>query len=146
MSQQSLVTGASSKVVVNGKVVGFATNVTINRSQGVKAIYGIDVLPPQEIATTGPYSVTGTMAGFQVRDIGGPAGFGIINASTLQDLLNQKYCVFELIDRKLNTTYARVVGVIFDKDSITTSVKGVNTFSASFQGLFYYNEVSDAKA
>lgn len=145
MSQQSLVTGASSKVVVNGKVVGFATSVSVSRNQGIKALYGIDVITPQEIATTGPYSVTGSMSGFRVRDIGGHDGFGIVNASTVQDILNQKYCVLELVDRMSNVTYARVVGVIFDRDTITTSVKERNTFSANFTGIFYYNETSDAK-
>lgn len=145
MPQQELITGASTKVVVNGKVVGFATNVNINRSQGVKPIMGIDVITPQEIAVTGPYSVTGSMGGFQVRSIGGPDGFGIVNASTVQDLLNQRYCVLELIDRANNTTYARVVGVIFDRDSISVSTKGVNTFTANFTGMFYYNATSDAK-
>jgi hypothetical protein len=143
--QQELVNGASTRVVVNSKIVGFATDVSIRRSQGVKAIYGVDVVTPQEIAVTGPYSVTGTMAGLRVRDIGGHDGFGIVNASTVQDMLNQKYCVLELVDRANNVTYARVVGVIFDRDSITSSSKNLNTFNASFQGLFYYNETSDAK-
>lgn len=143
--QQELVSGAATRILINGKVVGFATDVSIRRSQGVKVIHGIDIVAPQEIAVTGPYECSGSMNGFRVRSFGGHDGFGIVNASTLRDMFNQKYATIELLDRKTNVVYARVVGVIFDADSIQTTVKGVNTFSASFKGMWVYNETSDAK-
>ncbi len=142
MAQNDIISGAAVRLVVNGKIIGVGTSVSINRDQGVKAIYGIDVVTPQELATTGPYSVRGSITGLRTRSTGGFDGLQVINASTLADYFNQKYCTLELIDRKTNVVFAKVDRVIFNSDSLQVSAKSVVTISASFIGTFLTNEVS----
>jgi hypothetical protein len=143
--QQDLIAGAAVRVVLNGKIVGFATSISVTRDQGVKPIYGIDQVNPQEIAVSGPYSVGGSLDGFRVRNFGGYDGFGVINASSMNDMFYQKSAVLELVDRKTNITFARIVGVIFHQDSFTVTNKAVITFSARFTGTYMFNEISDKK-
>lgn len=142
MSQADVMVGACVKLLVNGKVIGVGTSVSIQRDQGVKAIYGIDSATAQEIAVTGPYTVRGQISGLRTRSSGGFDGLQIVNSSTLSDYFNQKYCTLELIDRKTNITFAKVNKVIFNADSLQVSVKQVVTINASFIGTFLTTEIS----
>lgn len=143
MAQQSIITGAAVRLLVNGKVIGIGTSISIQRDQGVKPIYGIDIPTAQEIAITGPYTVNGSIAGLRTRDTGGFDGLQIINAATLSDYFNQNYCTLELVDRKTNLTIAKVDRVIFGSDSLQVSSKAVVTISASFVGTFLSTEISN---
>lgn len=142
MSQADVVTGAAVKLLVNGKVVGIGTSISIQRDQGVKPIYGIDVVTPQELAITGPYSVRGSITGLYTRSAGGFDGLQAINASTITDYFNQNYCVLELIDRKTGTSIAKITSVIFNSDSFQVSAKAVMSISGSFMGVFLATAVS----
>lgn len=143
MAQNSIITGAAVRLLVNGKIIGVGTSISIQREQGVRPIYGIDIPTPQEIAITGPYSVKGSITGLRTRDTGGFDGLQIVNASTLSDYFNQNYCMLELVDRKTNLTIAKVDRVIFGSDSIQVSARAVVTISASFIGTFLSTEISN---
>lgn len=142
MSQASVIVGAAVRLLVNGKVIGVGTSVTITRDQGVKPIFGIDSVLAQEMAITGPYRVSGSITGLRTRDTGGFDGLQVINASTLSDYFNQKYCVLELIDRKTGVTFAKVTKVIFHSDTLQVSARAPLSISASFIGDFLTTEVT----
>lgn len=142
MGQMDIMTGAACRLLVNGKLIGVSTAITIQRDQGVKAIYGVDSPVAQEIAVTGPYTVRGSITGLRTRSSGGFDGLQIVNSSTLADYFNQKYCVIELVDRKTNVTFAKVNKVIFNSDSIQVSARQVITINASFIGTFLTTEIS----
>ncbi len=142
MSQNSVITGAAVRLMVNGKVIGIGTSINYQRDQGIKPIYGIDITVPQELAITGPYSVRGSISGLRTRDSGGFDGLQVINASTLADYFNQKYCVLELIDRKTGITFAKIDKVMFNSDSLQVNARSTVTISASFIGTFLTTEIS----
>lgn len=142
MAQADVMTGACVRLLVNGKVVGVGTSITIQRDLGVKPIIGIDQVTPQEIAVTGPYIVRGQITGLRTRATAGFDGLQIINASTLGDYFNQKYVTLELVDRKTNITFAKVNKVIFNTDTMTVQARQVVTITASFIGTFLTTEIS----
>lgn len=142
MSQADVMTGAACRLLVNGKVIGVGTSITIQRDQGVKAIYGVDSPVAQELAVTGPYTVRGQINGLRTRSSGGFDGLQVVNSSTLADYFNQKYVVIELVDRKTNVTFAKVNKVIFNADSIQVSARQVIQINASFIGTFLTTEIS----
>ena len=142
MAQNDIMAGAAVRLLVNGKIIGVGTSVQISREQGIKPIYGVDVVTPQELATTGPYTVRGSITGLRTRSSGGFDGLQVVNASTLGDYFNQKYCTLELVDRKTNTVFAKVDRVLFNSDTIQVSAKTVVTISATFVGTFLTNEIS----
>jgi len=142
MSQADIMTGAACRLLVNGKVIGVGTSITIQRNLGVKPIVGIDSVTPQELAITGPYTVTGTITALRTRSTGGFDGLQVINASSLSDYFNKKYCTIELVDRKTNITFAKVNKVIFNADTMQINARQVITITASFIGTFLTTEIS----
>jgi len=142
MSQNSIITGAAIRLLVNGKVIGVGTSINYQRDQGIKPIYGIDIAVPQELAITGPYMVRGSINGLRTRETGGFDGLQVVNASTLADYFNQKYCVIELVDRKTGITIAKIDKVMFNSDSMQVSARAVTTITASFIGTFLSTEIS----
>lgn len=133
---QEVISGAACRVVVNGFVLGIATGISIQRQQTVRPIYGIDVMLPQELATTGPYTVQGQISGLRTRYSRGWDGVGVINASTISNLLNQAYCQLEIYDRATNQLIAKVDKVLFYVDNMQVNARGVMTISAQFMGIF----------
>lgn len=142
MSQSSIITGASCRLIINGKIFGAATSISVQRDQGVKPIIGIDSPIPQEIAPTGPFLVKGQITGLRTRDNRGFDGLQIVNASSIQDYFNQKYCTIELVDRKTNITIAKIHKCIFHTDSFQVSARQIVTITASFTGTFMSTEIS----
>jgi len=142
MSQVDIIVGAAVRLLVNGKVIGVGTSVSIQRDQGVKPIFGIDTPVAQEIAITGPYTVRGQITGLRTRTTAGFDGLQVINASTLSDYFNQKYCTLELVDRKTNIVFAKVSKVIFNSDTMQVNARTVVTITASFIGTYLTNELS----
>lgn len=145
MGLQQRQVGAGIVVKVNGNVVGYATSIQYNRQLGVKPIYGIDSPFIREIGITGPYQVTGTMAGFRLRDSGGLEGQAVMNASNPDDYFNQKYVSLEIIDRLSGASIGIISQAIFLADSWNIDARNPVTFSASFIGVFINNELSDNK-
>jgi hypothetical protein len=137
-----VMSGACCKVMVNGKLIGVATSVSIQREVGVKPLMGVDNPLPQELAVTGPYLVRGQINGLRTRSTGGFDGLQLINVSTLNDYFNQKYITIELVDRKTNTTFAKVNSAIFTADSIQAVARQPITISGSFIGTFMTTEIS----
>ena len=142
MSQADIVTGSAVRLLVNGKVIGIGTSFSYQRDQGIKAIYGVDIVTPQELAVTGPYIVRGQINGLRTRASGGFDGLQIVNASTLADYFNQKYCTIEIFDRKTNITLAKIDRVLFNSDTMQIQARQVVTISATFIGTFLSTEIS----
>lgn len=142
MSQADIVTSAACRLLINGKVIGVSTAISYMRDQGVKATYGIDSPIAQEIAITGPYMVRGFINGLRTRSTAGFDGLQIVNASTLSDYFNQKYCTIELVDRKTNITFAKIEKVIFNADSVQVSARNVIIVNASFIGTWLSTEIT----
>jgi hypothetical protein len=136
MSSPKILTGAGVKLLINNKVVGFATGITITREQGVRPIYGIDDPTPQEIAITGPYKVDGSLTGLYLSEITNPNMAGIINAATLQQYFDQKYCTIQIVNRKNGIIMAKIENVVFHSDSWRLEARAISTFSANFIGKF----------
>lgn len=133
---QEIIAGAACRILVNGRPIGIANSISIQRQQTVKPIYGIDVMLPQEIAITGPYAVRGQISGFRTRYTKGWDGLGVVNASTVENLLNQLYCQLEIYDRASGELIAKVDKVLFYVDNIQVGARGLMTISAQFMGVF----------
>lgn len=142
MSQADVMTGAACRVLINGKIIGVSTAITYTRDQGVKATYGIDSPIAQELSITGPYTVRGQINGLRTRSTAGFDGLQVVNASTLSDYFNQKYCTIELVDRKTNITFAKIEKVIFNMDTVQVLARNVITINASFIGTWLSTEIT----
>ena len=143
MAKSEIQTGAGCRVLVNGRIVGFATGVNWKRSIGSRYIYGIDSPYAAEIAVTGPYRIEGTISGFRLRDQGGWDGRGIMNSGRVKDMLIQPYVALELVDRRSKIGFATVRNCIFDEDSVNVVTKAQITMTANFKGIFMLNEGSE---
>ena len=140
---QNVLTGSGVKILINSKVIGFATGITITRTQNTKYIYEIDNPYPVEIMPT-TYTVTGTMTGIRIRNSGGLDGPGVMTLSNTQDIFFQKYCVIEVIDRQTGKINYSIQNVMFDQDSWSITSKNVITFNANFKGQYMQTEVGGA--
>lgn len=138
-------TGAGVLIKINKAVVGFATGITYNRSQGNKVIYEVDNPFPVEIMPT-RYAIGGTLTGFRLRNSGGVDGQGILDLSNVQNYFAQKYVTFEVVDRLTNLPIFFVNRALFDNDSWRVDAKSVMAFTVNFTGFWASNELSTDSA
>lgn len=140
--QPLLLTGGGIRLVINGSVVGFATSIQVSRSVNTKPIYELDSQIPAEIMTTN-YAVSGSLQGIRMRNISLDA-LGIMNASSPEAILAQKYCTIEIVDRVTNKTMYTIRNVLFDGESFSIQNKAIMSFSASFKGIFMFTAESNS--
>lgn len=135
MSRSASIPSANISIFVDNQVVGFATSINYSRDIGVKTIYAIDDPTPQEIAITGPYTITGALSGIAIVN---PQDHNklFVHASTISEYFNQKYATVEVKDRVNNTTLFKITNCIFHSDSWSTEAKGIAQWQVRFTGMF----------
>lgn len=137
---QQILTGSGVRLIINGKVIGFATGLSFNRSQATKVFYEIDSPVAVEIAPL-LVSVSGNLTGIRLRD-----DFldtrRAMSLGDLNDFFDQKYINIEVVDRLTNKTLYHFRDAMFDSDSWSINAKSVITFSASFKAKWVSNETS----
>jgi hypothetical protein len=138
--------GAGVLIKVNGQVLGFATYIEWQRTQGVKPFYEVDSPFPAEISPAGPYLVTGVLMGLRLRDMGGLDGPQITNAANVADFFTQQYVTLTIQDKISGQNLGNVNRCMFDRDSFRIEAKNIATFTASFMGIWVSNEVSTDSA
>jgi hypothetical protein len=139
-------TGAGVIVKVNQLVIGFATDISWRRHQGMKVYNEVDNLFPAEISPAGPYLVSGTMSGFYIRNSGGLDASQITNAADVLTLLQQQYVTLTVVDKISGQVLGNINRAMFDDDSYRHAVKSVSTFTVNFMGFWVSNAMSTDSA
>jgi len=134
-----VVTGAGVKLIINGKVLGLATGISIQRSTGVKTVYEIDNPLPVEFIDT-QYTVSGSLSGIRIIGFGGVEQNNIMSISSVQELLTRNYCSLQVVDRATGVTLYSVANVIFESDSVSFQPRSQTSFNANFRGMFVTTE------
>ena len=135
MGQSITIPSAAITVYVDNQIIGFATTISYNRDLGIKTIYAIDDPTPQEIAITGPYTITGSLSGFAVISSQDHNRL-LVHANTISEYFNQKYATIEVKNRTNSTVQFKITNCIFHSDSWSTEAKGIGQWRASFTGMF----------
>lgn len=136
-----VLSGASLRIYINGKVIGFATGFSFQRSQGIKKNYELDNPYPAEIQPT-RYDVSGTLLGIRLRHIDGLSSSAALDINTAQAIFSQTYVTIEMVDRLTGVRIWSITGAMFNNESWSISNKGQVTFSASFIGTFMTSKES----
>lgn len=141
MSWPSIIAAAHLKVFVNGRLLGWTTGFMPQTRTPVKRASGIDTSLTFELMPTG-YDVTGNMVIIRGRAQGGIEGLGM--AAFAKNLLRQKYCTIELVDRLTDQVVMKFAGCMVTSQAWDVSPKGIVTGRISFEGLDYSNEADAA--
>ena len=139
------------RLLINGKVAGYATGLNYRILQGQKLIFGVDSPFPQEIAQgAGPSYAEGSIQVFRTKD-GSPEIWGMMTPRTSEDgvfesgsiastaLGSGKYLVLELRERATDKIVLKMTHVMFGSQEWSVTAKQVMTGSVSFQGIVAHN-------
>lgn len=129
--------GAHLKVMVNGRLLGWASSFAPRIRTAYRPAVGIDQSTVQEFIP-GTYSVGGTMEVYRGRLQGGLEGLGMV--AFARDMLRQKYCRIELVDRGTGTTVFRFENCVVTEQAWRVTPKGLVIGSIQFEGTEYSNE------
>lgn len=131
MAQSTVLTGAQCKVYVAG-VLYPATSIQYTIDYGEQEIFGIDLVHPQEIATT-RITVQGSISGFRVQLSGGIQGTGI--RSKINDVLYAPYVSLRIQDRKNEVDILFVNNIKVTSESLSINSKSTAMVDFSFKGI-----------
>ena len=139
MPRALVVTGAAIVCYVNGTPYGRVSGFSFRSATPRRALYGLDVIDPQELAPT-QTKISGTLKLYRTVGDGGAEGAGMV--ANFEDLPREKYFTLQLVDRGSDK-------VIFQaqKCSVTMQAwdfprKGVVTGSLEFEAITWNNEVT----
>jgi hypothetical protein len=145
-----VLTGPELLLVINGKTIGFATNLTYSISQGQKAIMTVDSPFPAEIAQgAGVSMVQGSLSVYRISDEDKKTsleGIGLIGSRSPDDdrmaaNLNEtqlgaaRYSTVEILHRKSKKRLLRIHYTMFGTQQWSVNSKGVMEGSVTFQGI-----------
>lgn len=137
MSISKTVSGASSKLFINGRVYPYATSIRWVASTGRKEIFGIDQSTPFELSP-GNDTIQGTVEVVRIRSSGGLEGAGITASERL--VLQEKYFSLLLIDRTTDTVLLQIDDASLMEQSWNVINKSIMTGSFTFKGIGWSNE------
>lgn len=137
MAWSNVLAGAHLKCMVNGKLLGWTTGFQPRISTPVRRAQGIDTNLSFELMST-TYSVSGSMQVFRGRAQGGAEGLGM--TAFARDMLMQKYCTIEILDRVSDQVVMKLSGCVVTEQVWNVSPKGLVTGQFSFEALNYSNE------
>jgi hypothetical protein len=141
MAWPKVIASAHLKVMVNGRLLGWAAGFRPRISTPVRKAQGIDTNLTFELMPA-TYDVSGTIQVLRGRAQGGAEGLGM--AAFAKDLLKQKYCSIELLDRLSDQVVMKFVGCLITEQTWDVSPKGIVTGQFTFEGLDYSNEAEAA--
>jgi hypothetical protein len=131
--------GADIKVYINSKLFRPVTGLSFTINTGRKAINGIDINTPFELAP-GSTRITGSMEIVRARMSGGLEGQGVSAPQNV--LLMEKYFSLALVDRMTDSVvlYIEECSVVDQNWHIPS--RGIMTGSFTFEGIGWANEAS----
>jgi hypothetical protein len=132
MGQDVILKGASIKLYLNGNIYP-CEGVSYSIDYAEDAIYGIDSLYPQEIATT-KVSVAGQVNGLVLQMDGGLQGRGL--RPLLKDALASPYISVRIQDIYNQVDLLNVNDVKVTNESVNISAKGLIRINFGFKGIY----------
>jgi hypothetical protein len=135
--QSKILASAHLKVLVNGRLLGWTSGFSPRVRTSVRPAMGIDNSTAIELIPTS-YSVSGTMEVYRGRLQGGLEGLGMV--AFAKDLLRQKYCTIEVVDRATDTTVFKIIGCTVTEQAWRVSPKALVSGTIQFEGLETSNE------
>lgn len=122
---------------INGRLYGQVSSFGFRSITQRRAIHGIDVLDPQELAP-GPTKISGSLHVYRTIGDGGAEGAGM--TTDFGDLPAEQYFSIVLIDRALGTTVFRADNCSVMSQTWDIPKKGIVTGSIEFDALTWSNE------
>ena len=138
MARTAVVVSAGVKLYLNGKPYGNVTEFSWTSATPRRAIYGLDVTEPCELAPT-TTRVAGNVEVIRTVGDGGAEGAGI--TATYPDLSAEKYFTLQLIERKSDTVIFEARYCSLVSQSWQAPLKGVVSGSLDFEALEWNNEL-----
>lgn len=135
---QKILRGSDIKVYLAGTLYNETQGLSINVNYGENEIYGVDVIYPQEIATT-RVSVQGQIRGIRVKLSGGLQGYGI--RLRMRDILKTPYISLRVKDRHSGKSIFYIPNLKITGEQMNAVAKGVVMFSFSFKGIVPLQEL-----
>lgn len=140
MSAQSLiVTGASVRVFINGRLYGNVTSFKFTSETPGKEIHGLDSVEPDEIATT-VARVSGSLGMYRLIASGGLQGIGV--QPEYADLPAGKYFTLSLVERSTDTTIFEASQCRAERESWDFAAKQQSQGQLDFKGIRWGNETA----
>lgn len=138
MSRARVITAANVTCYVNGTQFGRVAGFTWRSSTARRALYGLDLVDPQELAPT-QAKVTGLLRLYRTVGDGGAEGAGM--AASFEDLPREKYFTVQLIDRGSDKVLfqAQLCSVVSQSWEIQS--KGIVTGQLEFEAISWSNEI-----
>lgn len=137
MPYSSIIASATLKVMVNGRLLGWAAGFNPHIRTPARRAQGIDTSQTYELMPT-TYEVNGTLTVYRGRAQGGVEGLGMI--AFARNLLLQKYNTIELLDRVTDVVVMRFDSCLITDQAWSIAPKGLVTGQVQFEGLGYTNE------
>lgn len=154
LGRSPLQTSPSMVLRVNGKNIGFVSDLNYSITQGQKAIIGVDSPFPQEIAQGAGVSICqGSMQLFKLKGVStesaGLVGYRNKNKDMQTNMSettlgSARYSIVELVDRENHTLVLKVTNCMFASQSWRIPAKGLMVGSISFQGVFAQHNEEDS--
>lgn len=136
MSARTL-TGAHILVYINGKLYGRCNKFAWSSATPHKAIYGIDLPEPQELAPTSTH-LSGAMSIYRTVTDGGAQGAGIVPRYV--DIPRGRYFSITLLDRSTDTVVFQAGYCVCQDESWDIPMRGLITGNLRFEGIDWNNE------
>lgn len=139
MAQSKVITGGRTFCYINGNLFGRIDSFSFGYGTPKKAIRGIDIPFPIELAPT-YLEVTGTMTLYRLVGDGGTQGAGINVDPMLLSL--QKYFTILITERSSDINLFKADYCSTDNESWTVAARGVMKGTVTFHGIVWSNEAS----
>lgn len=140
-NKPQLLSGARGKIVVNGKIWGYATDISIDAPVSVRAVHTLNSVSARSVETlqAGPCTVSiGRVIPVSNMD-GTPLDTSAINtqaAPTIINMLKSEDITIDLVDNVTGKTYASVRNCRFAGRSMSLSASSLASERLSFMGIY----------
>lgn len=132
MAKSKILTGARSKILVNGNIVGLFSNCSWSIRQDKQPAFILGRYNPTEITPTTQEPVTIRLTGYRVVDAG---PYKVANATLLKNLLNEEDFTVDVIDRQTGKVIFRAVGCRVQGWSSGVASRGVSDIAIDVIGI-----------
>ncbi len=129
--------GPDFTIHINGEIFGVSSEVRWRTSTGAKAIRGIDVMIPQEIAPTIAH-ISGSMNCYRLQDSAGIEGAGI--APVEAHMSRTRYFSIQVTNRVTDTVILSIPKAMCGEQEWTLIANRLLAGSFTFEGIGWSNE------
>lgn len=138
MARARVLAGAAVVCYVNGIPFGRVTHFSWRSNTPRRAIYGLDVVDPSELAPTITKCV-GSIKLYRTIGDGGLQGAGM--SAGYEDLPRERYFTLQLVDRGSDQVLFQAEYCTTTNESWDASSKSIVTGSLEFEALAWSNEI-----